>query len=623
MRIARIIPSPPASRDRTARRSSGRHLFWIGLGVLFIPALMGAPPGHPRGPLTQQHHAALLDDLVANSPHRLALQAAAALYGPGEETVQQTVNPLAPPPPPPKAWPAKKGRRVYGFLPYWIGSGNVFHWQELTQLAYFAAELKSNGTFGSLHGWGGSSAKKLIALAHKHGVQVPLTITLFSKSGISAVLATASKRTALIKKITDLVISGGGDGVNIDFEGLQKADRDEMKAFIAELDVTMKKKLPGADVTLATPAVDWSGAWDYDYLAEHSDGLFVMAYGLHWKGSNPGPQLPMAKDPPWTHKTLPWVVDDYFQWGKAKNKHKFIIGLPLYGNQWPSASNKVGAKKLANGKAVTMESAWAAAAGKGGWKYDPGSKSAWYTWLSGGTWQQVWVETPNTFAFRTEYLDKRDVQLGLWALGYADKMTKVWKSIADYQAKGKTVDPGPDAGGTDAGGTDAGGTDAGGADAGGAPDAGSKPDAGGSVDAGKPPKDSGSKDTGSQDSGKIDSGGPAGDDANPAADQGAPGADAAVTGPDSGAAGPDVTQPEPDAAAHSGVDSEGRRSPTDIAVDAAAPDVGGPVPVMHAAAPGSGCSAQPDGPRGPPAAFALLLLAVALTWGRRAAAQRR
>ena len=442
------------------------HLF-ICASLSFIPAGALASEDHSRPPLSLAQEVAWLDLLVSASPHRLALEAANAAASPAPPSPPSVADPLAPAPPPAKAWPAKKGRRCYGFLPYWTASGATLHWDELTQLAWFAAEVSASGEFTNVHGWGGAAAKKLVGQAHSHGVQVPLTVTLFSKSGISAVLATAPKRTALIAKTIDLVISGGGDGVNIDFEGLALADRDNMKAFIAELNTTMKQKLPGADVTLATPAVDWGGAWDYDYLAEHSDGLFVMAYGIHYKGSNPGPQLPMAAADPWKHKTLAWLVDDYFKWGKAANKHKFIIGLPLYGNKWPSASGLPGASKLSNGAAVTMENAWAAAPGKGGWKYDAASKSAWYAYKEGGTWQQVWVETPDTFTLRTTYLDVRDVQLGLWALGYADKMSKVWQAIGAYQDAAVVTTPGPDAGGTDAGPPDAGPPDAGGPDSGG------------------------------------------------------------------------------------------------------------------------------------------------------------
>jgi len=47
-------------------------------------------------------------------------------------------------------------------------------------------------------------------------------------------------------------------------------------------------------VTLATPAVDWSSAWDFNALATESDGLFIMGYDYYWKGSSTtGPVSPL------------------------------------------------------------------------------------------------------------------------------------------------------------------------------------------------------------------------------------------------------------------------------------------------------------------------------------------
>ncbi|HAN31969.1 MAG TPA: hypothetical protein DCQ06_10265, partial [Myxococcales bacterium] len=445
---------------------------------------------HLRPELTLEQEKTWLNSLIERSPHRLALQLAKHSSALVDDLLGQ--GPMAPPAKTAKeALTPKTGRRLYGYLPYWTIKNTKLHWKQLTQLSWFCAELESNGSFSSLHGWGSADAKALIAQAHSHGVQVTLTVTLFSTSGIHKVIETATKRTQLIKKIVDLVINGGGDGVNIDFEGLAKADRDNMKAFIIELNKTMKNKLPGADVTLATPAVDWSGAWDYDVLAENSDGLMVMAYGLHWTGGSPGPQLPMGTGKPWTHKTLEWVVDDYVKYGKAENIDKFIIGLPLYGDSWPSSSDQPGAKQSAKGKAVTYEKAKIEAPTKSGWKWEPISQSSYYTYKVGGQWYQTWVDNPQAFNLRVKYLDKRDTQMGLWALGYADKSTEVWKDIDWFMDQGSKAAPGADAGST--------------TDAGGSTDAGATGDVG-QADTGAP--DTGAPDTGSPDTGAPDTGSP-------------------------------------------------------------------------------------------------------------------
>lgn len=402
------------------------------------------PADHQRPLLTAQEEAAWLKELVEASPHYALWQ-----QRPKDEPVAQVAPPPLGPVPmaTPSAFAAPKGRRVYGYLPYWTKKTAVIPWGTVTQVAWFSAGIGESGAITSLAGWNTQDAKDFIKLAHSKGAQVTLTFTQFSTAAISKILATAESRQKAVDNIVATVIAGGGDGCNIDFEGLAKADRDKMNAFVQLLSATFAQKLPGADVTLATPAVDWSGAWDYQFLAEHSDGLMIMAYALHWGGGNPGPQLPMKADKPWYHKTLPWIVGDYLTWGKAKNKAKFIVGLPLYGMTWPSSSDKPGAAQLDKGKSVFFSAAQSLASAAGGWKWDPTSDSTYFAVQTAGVWQQTWCDSQKAFEMRVDYLDVQDLPMGLWALGYSDGHPKVAEAIEAWQSKGDTpvpVDPGPE-----------------------------------------------------------------------------------------------------------------------------------------------------------------------------------
>ena len=338
----------------------------------------------------------------------------------------------------------------------------------------------------------------------------------------------------------------------------------------------------------------------------------VMAYGLHWAGGAPGPNLPMAANGVWKHKTLPWVVDDYAKWGKAKNLSKVIIGLPLYGHAWPSASGQPGAKSLGKAKSVTYKKAVVEAPSKGGWKWDVASQSSYYAYKSGGKWTQTWVDTAKSFALRVAYLDQRGTQMGLWALGYADKSVPVWQSIQAFMDKGKQGGGGsPDAGSTDAGSTGTAGTDAGSTDAGSTDTAG--------TDAGS--ADAAGTDTAGTDTVALDTG--AGD-ADVASTDGAAVDGGAVDG---GAKG-DATSNTTD----SGPSDHGGGTPVDavpdslittdgLAVDGrGAADAGEPIAANLAPKPDSGCSAwtATDHPsRGPGGGFLCLSLCLLCVAGIR------
>ena len=59
---------------------------------------------------------------------------------------------------------------------------------------------------------------------------------------------------------------------------------------------------------MATPAIDWSNSWDYNMLAQITDGLFIMGYNYQWSGSSTsGPTSPLTG----SGYTLTWTVNDY------------------------------------------------------------------------------------------------------------------------------------------------------------------------------------------------------------------------------------------------------------------------------------------------------------------------
>lgn len=656
-----------AHRTLQTRRSHGRFRLpglQVGAGGLLLalgaaallarPALAAVDPDHEKPILLPGEEAAWLADLLSASPHREAFDAAMArgdLPAPAAaDDGPAHAGAVLPPPPPASAWPKKPGRRFFGYLPYWTKASAVLPWSALTQVGWFSAGLKTDATFSTVAGWGGAEAKAFIALAHQKGVQVVLTITLFNTAGISTVLASDASRKKAVDAIVALVIQGGGDGVNIDFEGLAKADRDEMKAFTALLTDTMHKALPGSDVTLATPCVDWSGAWDYKYLTEHSDGLFIMAYGIHWSGGPPGPQLPMAALAPWKHKTLQWVVDDYLQWATVANKAKIIVGLPLYGQTWLSNSPNPGAGALATGKSIFYSAAQDAAAKAGGWKWDKTSESPFFVQPSGASWNQTWCDDFKAWTQRVDYVDQRDVMMGVWALGYTDgdpavmEKAKAWRdkgggsTVADAGTPdagsavdttkadaGSTTDLGKpdvspsDAGPVDAGTADAGKADAGTADAGSAPDA-NKPDAASTADvlllpeAGAPVDVAPAETAAGTDTATADA-----DD--PPQDVGrAPDATPGIGRP------PDDAPPGPGAPGRPPEDEDAAAPGGDaLATDGSggdlrAGDVGagaGPVPAGASGVASSGCGAARSGVPAGPAALALVGLVACAAWARR------
>ena len=341
---------------------------------------------------------------------------------------------LVPPPAAPRA-------TVYGYWAYWGDDPTQLDFARLTHVALFNADLESDGTLSATSHWT-SVAGAVIPIAHSYGVKVHLCLTSFDSSTMSSVLGSASRRATTIAALKTLVDAYGGDGVNIDFEGLPSSQRDNFVTFIQELALEVE------DVYLATPAVDWSGSYDYDRLAAASDGLFIMGYAYHWTGGNPGPNDPLYGGGAWGSYSLEWTVDDYL--ANDAPADKIILGLPLYGQEWPTSSDDVPGDATGSGWSVVKSEAEGIAADEGR-EYD-GTTHSPYVLRSGS---QLWYDDTSSLQERISWAMGRELQgIGFWALTYEGDDPDFWDMIeAETTLEGSGgTDSGGDSGGTDSGG---------------------------------------------------------------------------------------------------------------------------------------------------------------------------
>ena len=275
-------------------------------------------------------------------------------------------------------------KEVFGYHPYWMGTAwTNYNFDLISTLAYFSAEVTATGGLNNLHGWPVAS---LINEAHAHGTKVVLCATLFSSSDITTLLSNAQYRQNLINNLLSQVQAGNADGVNIDFESFPSSQRDNMVTFISDLTDTFHNAIPGSEVTIAMPPVDWSNAWDYNALASISDGLFIMGYNYHYSGSSTtGPNSPLTGP----GYTLTWTILDYLNKTNFQ-ADKLILGIPYYGFEWPSSSNAAGATTSGTGnpKFYSEIEGLAQSYGK---IWHSTSQTPWYNYDNNG-WNQGWYD---------------------------------------------------------------------------------------------------------------------------------------------------------------------------------------------------------------------------------------
>jgi spore germination protein YaaH len=179
-------------------------------------------------------------------------------------------------------------------------------------------------------------------------VKIVLVVTSFGTTFNDAILGNPSKRSMLITTIVNEVQNAGGDGVNIDFEQVRASQRANMVVFMRDLASAIRGVIPGAEVSMATPAVDWSNAFDLAELSKICDYLVLMGYDYHWSSApTAGPVAPLAGE----SYNVTRSVDTYLAAGVAPEK--LLLGVPWYGYDWRVTDTSRMAATRGTGTAVT------------------------------------------------------------------------------------------------------------------------------------------------------------------------------------------------------------------------------------------------------------------------------
>lgn len=311
--------------------------------------------------------------------------------------------------------------RVFGYIPYWTASKNTWNFQGLTDIALFSVGANDAGQLTSTSFWRSSQAKTILEEAHKQGVSVELAVTNFDPTSLHNLLSDSAAVDKLIGALVQEAFSTqSGDGLSIDFEGLRGADRAVFVSFVTKLRAAMKKVRADSRLSLATPAVDWSKAYDYAALAAQSDTLFIMGYGYHYSGSsNPGPVAPLNCGAPWGNYCLSATVANYLNIVGEAGRGKIVLGLPLYGYDYPADSDKIGAKSLGTGQAVFYSAARKQVKNR---RYEPVSESPWYVYTDAkGQLHQVFYDDEESLGKKLDFVLGQNLSgsrfLGAWVRG--------------------------------------------------------------------------------------------------------------------------------------------------------------------------------------------------------------
>lgn len=232
-------------------------------------------------------------------------------------------------------------------------------------------------------------------LARVRGLHIPIDPLINDGTGVQAFLRSRATLDAAARNIADLVKAQRYQGVVIDFEPPNNAERTALNLFAADL----RDRLPRGDAFALAVVPNSGGAYDFAALKREVNPFILMSYDEHAAGTPPGPVA-----------AAPWVTNIVRRLERTLPASQIVMGIPLYGYVWPVGSTAA--------VTVPYRAVPAVMNAHGRWSAPDMETSA--TWsAANGIHYTAWWESLEGMAAKLA-LAKHD-RLGgiaLWRLGY-------------------------------------------------------------------------------------------------------------------------------------------------------------------------------------------------------------
>lgn len=201
------------------------------------------------------------------------------------------------------------------------------------------------------------ASKNYVDQAHRMGYKVWATVQSFTPSISKQVVHNGAIADHVISKLKDLVQAYNLDGINIDFENMDPADKNLYTQFVqkAAWQLHTVEATVSVDITRRTSSTTnwWSSCYDRTGLAKVADYIILMSYDEHSASSKTNG--PVA--------SIGWVENSVKVTLEEVPANKLLVGIPLYAYDWisepivsdPDPANPAHYQRIGNGVALTMD----------------------------------------------------------------------------------------------------------------------------------------------------------------------------------------------------------------------------------------------------------------------------
>ncbi|GAA0369970.1 glycosyl hydrolase family 18 protein [Bacillus horti] len=267
--------------------------------------------------------------------------------------------------------------------------------------------------------------KSYVDWAHQQGYQVWALVTNeFDPDLTTTILSSYEKRRNVIRQLVYFSELYDLDGINIDFENVYLADKENVVQFMRELTPYMHDLglVVSIDVTIKSTSEMWSMFLDRPALGEIVDYMMIMTYDEHWGSS---PVAGSVASLPWVENGLRGVLEEV-------PNEKVLLGIPFYTRLWKEEQGEDGQTKVSS-RAFSMSGIenWMAerdvdftfdeATGQHYAEYEDTEEKAVY---------KIWLEDERSVAQRIELVHKYDLAgVASWRRGFEKPV--IWEVIEE------------------------------------------------------------------------------------------------------------------------------------------------------------------------------------------------
>lgn len=271
--------------------------------------------------------------------------------------------------------------------------------------------------------------ERYVKAAHGKGYQVWALITnSFDPDLTRKVLYNEYAKQNVIKQLALYARLYQLDGINLDFENIYDADKDQLTQFVKEVTDTLHALdlKVSIDVTVPSGISQWSACYDRSGLAKNVDYVMLMAYDEHWRTSPVSGSV----------ASLGWVERSLVNTLKDVPAEKLVLGVPFYMREWEENldGEKTGVKTMTMEMAEKtirerqLKTEWLEAQGQYYFEYVEGDKK-----------YRVWQEEERSMSLRVKLIDQYHLAgIAAWRKGF--EKNEIWQVIDNGLNENKTIE---------------------------------------------------------------------------------------------------------------------------------------------------------------------------------------